>query len=94
MGDLVLDGDRVVAAAGYLAWPGGIARLSVLTDPGVPRPRSGQAGRIGGRAGCAGLRENFSHSRRLSVLSEKSLAVVPLWRTGKGGCCPGDGGTR
>jgi hypothetical protein len=29
----VLDGDRAVAAAGYLTWPGGVAHLSVLTDP-------------------------------------------------------------
>jgi len=30
---VVLDGDRAVAAAGYLSWPGGVAHLSVLTDP-------------------------------------------------------------
>ena len=30
---VVLDGDRAVAAAGYLAWPCGVAHLSVLTDP-------------------------------------------------------------
>ena len=30
---MVLDGDRAVAAAGYLTWPGGVAHLSVLTDP-------------------------------------------------------------
>jgi GNAT superfamily N-acetyltransferase len=30
---VVLDGDRVVAAAGYLTWPGSVAHLSVLTDP-------------------------------------------------------------
>lgn len=29
---VVLDGDRVVAAAGYLTWPGKVAHLSVLTD--------------------------------------------------------------
>jgi hypothetical protein len=29
---VVLDGDRAVAAAGYLTWPGGVAHLSVLTD--------------------------------------------------------------
>jgi hypothetical protein len=28
---VVLDGDRVVAAAGYLTWPGKVAHLSVLT---------------------------------------------------------------
>jgi RimJ/RimL family protein N-acetyltransferase len=30
---VVLDGDRAVAAAGYLTWPGSVAHLSVLTDP-------------------------------------------------------------
>jgi GNAT acetyltransferase len=29
---VVLDGDRAVAAAGYLIWPGRVAHLSVLTD--------------------------------------------------------------
>jgi hypothetical protein len=29
---VVLDGDRAMAAAGYLTWPGGVAHLSVLTD--------------------------------------------------------------
>ena len=29
---VVLDGGRAVAAAGYLTWPGGVAHLSVLTD--------------------------------------------------------------
>jgi hypothetical protein len=29
---VALDGDRAVAAAGYLTWPGGVAHLSVLTD--------------------------------------------------------------
>jgi hypothetical protein len=29
---VVLDGDRAVAAAGYLTWPGRVAHLSVLTD--------------------------------------------------------------
>ena len=30
---VVLDGDRAVAAAGYLTWPGRVAHLSVLTNP-------------------------------------------------------------
>ena len=63
MGDLVLDGDRVVAAAGYLAWPGGIARLSVLTDPAY---RGHGLARL---AGSAAVRDALACARTLVILA-------------------------
>jgi hypothetical protein len=53
---VVLDGARAVAAAGYLTWPGGVAHLSVLTDPACRGRGAREAGRSGGHGGCAGAR--------------------------------------
>lgn len=72
------DGDSVVAAAGYTVWPGAVAHLCVLTDPGH-RTRS-LARKVASAASAHALENDLLPQWRARVEPSRRVAAALGYR--------------